>query len=186
MALSQKKVLFVCTGDNCRTILARVAALKNVDPESRFIFETASCSIDDSKKFVAEPRVDQSVLNAIKNKCPEEHRLLKDYVPRALSENLVSRMDVVYFLCTGCMDIAKQLISSKYHDRMKYYCTYKSRINSRECTCHDVPNPLTGDNWDDYYGQGKRTMNKVTDCETLLETMITELHPALKHELSKL
>uniref|UniRef100_A0A1X7VN54 Phosphotyrosine protein phosphatase I domain-containing protein n=1 Tax=Amphimedon queenslandica TaxID=400682 RepID=A0A1X7VN54_AMPQE len=183
MAQTQKRILFVCTGDNCRTILARAAALKNEGPESRFIFETASCSTE-SKKFVAEPKVHQSVLNAIKKKCPEEYRLIKDYVPRPLSKEMVSKMDRVYFLCSACMDTAKELIPREYHDRMQFYCTYKSRINSREL--HEVPNPINGNNWRDYYDRD-RTTEVETDSVTLLESMISQLHPALKtNDLSKL
>ena len=184
--MAQKKILFVCTGDHCRTILARVVALKNDIPDLKFCFETASCTTR-SNAFTAESKVHPVVLNLIKKRYgerSEEYRLIKEYTPRPLSKEIVSKMDRVYFLCETCMQEAKSLIPEQYHERMRFYCTYKSRNTGRDC--HEVPNPLNDEGWVDYYGKGQqRTMDTELDCGKVLDTIINDLMPALQNDLSK-
>ena len=188
--MPQRRILLVCTGDNCREILARAVACHE-DKQQKFKFESASCTLNAECTDIvpAEPKVHPDVLTAVRKVLgSEEYELLKDYQPRRLTVDLVKEMDRIYFLCFECMENAKRIIPSKYHNKMRYYCTYTNNLTSMEC--HDVPNPIAASvsdsraHWKDYY-KTEAFSDTLTNCKTVLASIQKDFQPRFKADLEK-
>ena len=172
----RKRLLFVCSGNTCRSPLAMIVAMSQVGDRAdcdsaagKFAsgkFKSGKFTASKGKMAIQKKYGDQS----------NEYDHISHYVPKPLSIELVVWATDILFLGREFMENAKTHFPMEYHDKMKFYGTYD---NNRAITMHEVPDPMDGDWWPDYYGLPRPPPAQQENYDTVLDSMIDDFQPKL-------
>ena len=176
----KKRLLFVCSGNTCRSPMAMVVAMSQIGDRAdcdsaagkfeKGIFKSGKFTAKKGKIAIQNRYGDQS----------NEHIRISQYVPKPLSIELVQWATDILFLGREFMDNAKANFPMEYHDKMKFYGTYD---NSRGITMHEVPDPFDGQSWPDYYGLPTPARSQQESYDMVLQSMDEDFQPKLTEML---
>ena len=177
---NKKRLLFVCSGNTCRSPIAMIVAMNQVGDRAdcdsaagkfeKGVFKSGKFAAKKGKIAIRNIYGDQS----------SEYNHISRYVPKPLSIALVQWATDILFLGREFMDNAMANFPMEYHDKMKFYGTYD---NSRGMTMHEVPDPMDGQSWPDYYGLATPPPAQQENYDMVLQSMIDDFQPKLTEML---
>jgi len=136
-------LLFVCAGNSCRSPMAMKIA-------EGALGNTVTCDSAAGQlkggKFKAGGGVSKLAVEALK----ELGLDLSEYKPKKLNYDLVKKADYIFFLGEKFMINAKSRFKD-FTDKMYYYGEYESKLSGK--MINDIPDPLDGQSWEDYFGK---------------------------------
>ena len=178
MAQGATRLLFVCSGNSCRSPMAMIVA-EQLERDI-IISDSAAGNFKDGK-FVAQKNPARNAIRVLERRFGPTR--LQDYQPKPLTEELIREADYVIFLGAQFRENAEKHFGEALEGKAKYYCTYENKQDPNDKERHEVPDPYDGDNWPEYYGLPKPGRGIIRSYELVLRSMIQELYPALREEL---
>lgn len=138
-----KKLLFVCSGNSCRSPMASAIAKKSLGDKAE-CDSAAGRLVNDN--FKAGKNVSSMAARAIKKL---DIGNIGAYRPKPLSEELVKKADKILFLGQEFLDNGKKKFPP-FESKMTYYGSYASHNSGNQMI--DIPDPHDGQSWEDYFG----------------------------------
>ena len=176
----RKRLLFVCSGNACRSPMAMIVAMNQIGDKAECDSAAGKLQLKGvklSKKAAAKGMI------AVKKRYGEtsaEYKRISQYVPKWLSIELVKWATDILFFGKDYMDNAKAKFPMEYHDKMKFYGRYG---NSKGITMHEIPDPYNGMSWPDYYGLATPKPLQQESYEMVLQSMDEDFQPKLTEVL---
>ena len=182
--LTPRKLLFVCSGNSCRSPMAMIVAEQlEAGTGKAIISDSAAGKFDPEKReFVAQKNPAGNAKTALEEKFNGPTRF-QSYQPKPLTEDLIGKADKVIFLGAQFRKDAEEQFGGALEGKAMYYCTYENKQDSNDKERHEVPDPYDGESWPEYYGLPKPGKGIKSSYELVLKSMIEELYPALREEL---
>ena len=109
-----------------------------------------------------------------------EYRRISQYVPKLLSLELIRWPTDILFLGNEFIENAKSKFPKEYYDKMRFHCTYE---NPSVEVMHEVPDPLDGQSWPEYYKLPKPRPSQQENYNMVLQSMVEDFQPMLTKEL---
>uniref|UniRef100_A0A1X7VGK9 Phosphotyrosine protein phosphatase I domain-containing protein n=1 Tax=Amphimedon queenslandica TaxID=400682 RepID=A0A1X7VGK9_AMPQE len=178
------KLLFVCSGNSCRSPMAMIVAEKMEADRGKIIESDSAAGNFKNGKFVASQSPAVNAIRALEAVYGQTR--LKEYTPKPLKKEDIEKADKVIFLGVEFRknaEDAKKLFGDALDGKAMYYCTYVNKQDSKDKERHEVPDPLDGDNWPEYYGEEKPGYRQFSSYAKVLKSMIQDFYPALRDEL---
>lgn len=178
---TKKRLLIVSDNGCCRCLLAKAVAINH--NEHRLEVECAAAgrivdgklTCDDCKEI--NPCLEMVVRARLGD---DATRCITNYRPQGLTLEMAKRADYIVFMGRKCLENARSCFPEECREHLHYYCCYKSKLSGEDCC--EVPNPLTGDNWRDYYTRD-RPDDVQECCRIVLDSMIKDWQPILDQRL---
>ena len=176
----KKKLLFVCSGNTCRSTMAMIVAMNLIGDKA--YCDSAAGKLQNGNFKSGKSAASKGIVAIGKRygKQSNEYNRISQYVPKPLSIELVKWATDIFFLGKQFMDNAKAKFPMEYHDKMKFYGTYD---NSRGITMHEVPDPFDGQSWPDYYGFATPQPKRQENYDMVLQAMDEDFQPKLNKVL---
>ena len=78
------------------------------------------------------------------------------------------------------MENAKSKFLKEYYNKMRFYSMYKSPSGE---VMHEVPDPMDGQSWPEYYKLPKPKPRQQENYNMVLKSMVEDFQPMLTKEL---
>lgn len=178
-----KKLLFVCSGNSCRSPMAMIVASSMETKRGIFVDSAAGNLSHGSFKSSANTSSNaKAAIEKVYGTDSFEYDMISRHRPKPLSVELMDWADHAIFLGQQFYDNAIKEFSDEYQEKMMLYTTYKSKKTGQEL--HEVPDPFDGDHWEDYYGPDvKWPGKKLASYKAVLRSMKYDFQPALSKKL---
>ena len=175
------KLLFVCSGNSCRSPMAMIVAEKMEVERGKSITSDSAAGKFKDGKFVAQKNPAGKAIRALSDVYGPTR--LSEYEPKPLSQDLIEKADKVIFLGAQFRKDAEEQFGGALEGKAMYYCTYQNKQDSKDKERHEVPDPFDGDNWPEYYDKDKPGRGQFSSYTKVLNSMINELYPVLRDEI---
>ena len=176
----RKRLLFVCSGNTCRSPMAMIVAMSQIGDKADC--ESAASNFQNGKFKSGKNAATKGKLAIQKRYGDEsiEYDHISQYVPKLLSIDLVEWATDILFLGREFMENAIAHFPMEYHNKMRFYGTYD---NARGITMHEVPDPFDCQSWPDYYGFPTPQPKQQENYDMVLQSMDEDFQPKLTEVL---
>ena len=176
-----KKLLFVCSGNACRSPMAMIVAEQlEAKKGIPIIANSAAGKIVDGR-FEAYKSTAKFGVRALEGVF--DRTRLEDYQPKPLTEELIREADYVIFLGEKYRKNAEEHFGETLEGKAMYYCTYKNQQDPNDKERHEVPDPFNGESWPEYYNERPPGTRMFGSYQKVLNSMINEFYPQLREQI---
>ena len=179
---SPKKLLFVCSGNTCRSPMAMIVAEKTEAEKGNHIIAKSAAGSIDGGEFKAESILSKKAIDALEEAYNEKTRIV-DHDPQPLSYKLIDEADYVIFLGAKFRKNAEERFREALKGKAMFYCSYQNKKEPSDKERHEVPDPLDGDNWEEYYKEKRPGWEKPESYRKVLYSMMHEFYPELRKKI---